>query len=270
MLKNFTKLITFKYKLSKNSCFEWSDDKLSLKNIRNFKILPSSLLLGIDNQKEIILKNTKKFAEDYKSNNALLWGTRGNGKSTLIKSIFREQSLIYKKLKLIQLKKNNLQNILQLYEILDNFKSLRFIIFIDDLSFEKNSDEYNQIKSLIDGNIIEQPNNIIIYATSNRRHLVSREMIENEKSSAIHTHESVEEKVSLSDRFGIWLGFHNISQNDYINIIKSYGDFFKLNISNKEINDSLIWSKTRGNMTGRTAWQYIIELSANKKIHLDY
>ena len=163
-----------------------------------------------------------------------------------------------------------MQNILKLYEILDGFKSFRFIIFIDDLSFEKNSEEYNQIKSLIDGNIIEQPNNIIIYATSNRRHLVSREMIENEKSSAIHTNESVEEKVSLSDRFGIWLGFHNISQNDYINIIKNYGNFFKLNISDKEINNSLIWSKTRGNMTGRTAWQYIIELSANKKIHLDY
>ena len=138
------------------------------------------------------------------------------------------------------------------------------------MSFESNDIEYKNIKSIIDGNVKEQPDNIIIYATSNRRHLMSREMIDNEKSSAIHTDESVEEKVSLSDRFGLWIGFHNISKNDYINIIQNYSNFFNLNISQNEINESLKWSISRGNRSGRTAWQFIINLAAEKKIYLKY
>ena len=150
----------------------------------------------------------------------MLWGSRGNGKSSLIKSVFNEINKKNKNLKLIQLNKNNIFDIEIIYEKYANLKNYNFIIFIDDLSFEKIDSDYKIIKSTLDGSIQNQPKNIVLYVTSNRRHLMPRDMIENERSSAIHTDESVEEKISLSDRFGLWIGFHNISQNDFVNIIK--------------------------------------------------
>ena len=256
--------------LSKNRCFQWNPEFSKFNVISNSKVLPSFILKGIDSQKEILQKNTIKFADGYLTNNVLLWGARGNGKSTLIKSVFKELSIKYSNLKLIQLNKNNLDDIHKIYQILRNNESLRFIIFIDDLSFEKIDLDYKLIKSVLDGSIINQPENAVIYVTSNRRHLMPRDMIDNERSSAIHTDESVEEKISLSDRFGIWLGFHNLSQEEYIEIIKGYDKYFNLEITKEELNESLKWSKIRGNRNGRTAWQYILELSSNKKIKINY
>ena len=222
----------------------------------------------MERQKKIILSNTISFSDGNFTNNALLWGARGNGKSSLIKSVFNEISKKNKKLKLIQLNKNNIFDIEIIYEKFANLKNYSFIIFIDDLSFEKIDSDYKIIKSTLDGSIQNQPKNIILYVTSNRRHLMPRDMIENERSSAIHTDESVEEKISLSDRFGLWIGFHNISQNDFVNIIFKYCEKFKLPFNEKTEKEAIKWSLQRGNRTGRSAWQFIINYAAenNKKI----
>ena len=198
----------------------------------------------------------------------MLWGSRGNGKSSLIKSVFNEINKKNNNLKLIQLNKNNIFDIEIIYEKYANLKNYNFIIFIDDLSFEKIDSDYKIIKSTLDGSIQNQPNNILLYVTSNRRHLMPRDMIENERSSAIHTDESVEEKISLSDRFGLWIGFHNISQNDFINIISKYCQKFNLPFDEKTKKEAIKWSLQRGNRTGRSAWQFIINYAAenNKKI----
>jgi len=270
MLKFFTILFKKNTNFRESQFYKWNDQKLNFEKIKLSKIIPLSLLKGIDEQKNLIKKNTIKFAEGFKTNNALLWGVRGNGKSTLIKSTFNELSNKYENIKLIELNKDNIQNILEIYKTLENNKKFRFIIFIDDLSFEKSDSEYKSVKSMLDGTLAKQPDNIIIYATSNRRHLMPEDMINNEKSSAIHTNENIEEKISLSDRFGLWIGFHNISQNDYINIIKSYCDYLKIDYSENDIKRSLEWSLSRGNRTGRSAWQFIIELASNKKITINF
>lgn len=270
MLNFITQFFNNKSIFVNNKCFKWNNTLSNFEKIDDFKIIPSYLLLGIDNQKKIIVKNTNKFAQGFKTNNALLWGVRGNGKSTLIKSTFNEISEKFQNLKLIEINKNDINQIIKIFNLLKNINNSRFIIFIDDLSFEKLDPEYKNIKSMLEGNISHQPNNVIIYATSNRRHLMSQDMIDNEKSSAIHKNENIEEKVSLSDRFGLWIGFHNLSQNEYINIFKSYSNFFKIKINEVDIKKSLEWSIKRGNRTGRTAWQYILELASDKEILIDY
>ena len=173
-------------------------------------------------------------------------------------------------LRLIQLKKNNIFDIEKIYQLIGKFSKMRFIIFIDDLSFEKIDSDYKIIKSTLDGSIQIQPKNIILYITSNRRHLMPRDMIDNERSSAIHTDESVEEKISLSDRFGLWIGFHNISQEVYLNIIKSYCNHYKIDYSNEDLKDSIKWSIQRGNRTGRSAWQYIIGLASKNNLKINF
>ena len=167
-------------------------------------------------------------------------------------------------LKLIQLNKNNIFDIEKIYQLIGKFVNVRFIIFIDDLSFEKIDSDYKIIKSTLDGSIQNQPTNIVLYITSNRRHLMPRDMIDNERSSAIHTDESVEEKISLSDRFGLWIGFHNLSQVEYLKIVKSYCNYYEIRCDKIVEDNALKWSLQRGNRTGRTAWQYIIQLAAEK------
>ena len=184
--------------------------------------------------------------------------------------MFNHVSKDYTSLKLIQLKKSNINDIEKIYSILSKFKDLRFIIFIDDLSFEKIDIDYKIIKSSLDGSIQNQPSNIILYITSNRRHLMPRDMIDNERSSAIHTHENIDEKISLSDRFGLWIGFHNISQEEYLIIIKNYCKYYKIDYSDKDLKDSIKWSLQRGNRTGRTAWQYIIQLASTKNLKISF
>ena len=223
-LSNFLSNLT----VSRGSVFIWDSKIKNLKIISNFRCLDLDLLVGVERQKNTILNNTVNFSEGNFTNNALLWGSRGNGKSSLIKSVFNKVNKKNKNLKLIQLNKNNIFDIEIIYEKYANFKNFNFIIFIDDLSFEKIDSDYKIIKSTLDGSIQNQPKNIILYVTSNRRQLMPRDMIENERSSAIHTDESVEEKISLSDRFGLWIGFHNISQNDFINIISKYFEKFNM------------------------------------------
>ena len=267
---NFYTFFNLKYIFYRNKSFIWDSSKKRLEIIKKIKSINIELLIGINRQKNTLLNNTINFAKGNFTNNALLWGARGNGKSTLIKTIFNLISKDYSSLKLIQLNKNNIQDIEKIYSIIDNFKELRFILFIDDLSYEKNDNDYKIIKSTLEGSIRNQPRNIIQYITSNRRHLMPRDMIDNERSSAIHTDESVEEKISLSDRFGLWIGFHNISQEVYLNIIKSYCNHYKIDYSNEELNDSIKWSIQRGNRTGRSAWQYIIELASKKNLKINF
>ena len=256
--------------LKNNKHFYWDSENKKFNVIENLKSVNLNILVGIDKQKDIIFKNTINFAKGNLTNNALLWGSRGNGKSSLIKSVFNEISKNYKNLRLIQLDKDNLNNIANIYTIIQKFKKMRFIIFIDDLSFETINNDYKIIKSTLDGSIINQPSNIIIYITSNRRHLMPRDMIDNEKSSAIHTDENIDEKVSLSDRFGLWIGFHNISQETYLKIIKTYFDYYKIEYSDNDLNNSIKWSLSRGNRTGRTAWQYILNMASENNLRINF
>ena len=254
--------------LNKGNAFVWNSKEKNIKAIKKINTIDLKLLVGVEKQKKILLKNTENFAIGNFTNNALLWGTRGNGKSTLIKSLFLKLSQKYTSLKLIQLKRNNIFDIEKIYPILSELPNMRFIIFIDDLSFEKIDSDYKIIKSTLDGSIQNQPTNIVLYVTSNRRHLMPRDMIDNERSSAIHTDESVEEKISLSDRFGLWIGFHNLSQKDFLNIVKTYCKFYKINYSKETETEAIRWSIQRGNQTGRSAWQFIIQLAAEKDMKL--
>ena len=254
--------------LNKGNAFVWNSKEKNIKAIKKINTIDLKLLVGVEKQKKILLKNTENFAIGNFTNNALLWGTRGNGKSTLIKSVFLKLSQKYTSLKLIQLKRNNIFDIEKIYPILSELPNMRFIIFIDDLSFEKIDSDYKIIKSTLDGSIQNQPTNIVLYVTSNRRHLMPRDMIDNERSSAIHTDESVEEKISLSDRFGLWIGFHNLSQKDFLNIVKTYCKFYKINYSKETETEAIRWSIQRGNQTGRSAWQFIIQLAAGKDMKL--
>ena len=226
-LSNFLSNLT----LSRGNAFIWDSKIKNLKIITHFRFIDLDLLIGIERQKKTIYDNTINFAEGNFTNNALLWGSRGNGKSSLIKSVFNEINKKNNNLKLIQLNKNNIFDIEYIYKLFGKYEQFKFILFIDDLSFEKIDSDYKIIKSTLDGSIHNQPTNILLYVTSNRRHLMPRDMIDNERSSAIHTDESVEEKISLSDRFGLWIGFHNLSQNDYLEIVIKYCNEFKLIIN---------------------------------------
>ena len=267
---SFYTFFTLRFILYKNKSFIWKSKKNRFKVIKIITSININLLTGIDMQKKSVLNNTINFAKGNFTNNVLLWGTRGNGKSTLIKSIFNFVSKDYTPLRLIQLNKNNIGEIEIIYSILDKFKYLRFIIFIDDLSFEKNNSDYTIIKSTLEGTIQNQPRNIILYITSNRRHLMAINMIDNERSSAIHTDENIEEQISLSDRFGLWIGFHKFSQEEYLKIIKNYCEYYKINYSNENIKDGIKWSLQRGNRTGRTAWQYVVQIAADKNLKINF
>ena len=264
----FITFFLLKNLLNKGNAFVWNSKEKNIKAIKKINTIDLKLIVGVEKQKKILLKNTENFAIGNFTNNALLWGTRGNGKSTLIKSVFLKLSQKYTSLKLIQLKRNNIFDIEKIYPILSELPNMRFIIFIDDLSFEKIDSDYKIIKSTLDGSIQNQPTNIVLYVTSNRRHLMPRDMIDNERSSAIHTDESVEEKISLSDRFGLWIGFHNLSQKDFLNIVKTYCKFYKINYSKETETEAIRWSIQRGNQTGRSAWQFIIQLAAEKDMKL--
>ena len=264
----FFKNYFLKDKIKKNSYFIWNNESKNIQFIKNYRPLKLDLIIGVDSQKKILLNNTYNFAEGNFTNNALLWGARGNGKSSLIKSVFDKISLTHKNLKLIQLNKDNIFDIELIYTILGKINKFRFIIFIDDLSFEKIDSDYKIIKSTLDGSIQNQPTNILLYVSSNRRHLMPRDMIDNERSSAIHTDESVEEKISLSDRFGLWIGFHKLSQIEYLKIIEAYCDNYKIIFDDNLKKDSIKWSLQRGNRTGRTAWQFILDYASKENLKI--
>ena len=259
-----------KIKISNENGYLWSAENFQLTPVKKINSINIDLLKGIDQTKSILLENTKQFSQGFPANNVLLWGARGMGKSSLVKSIHREISLQKNKnrLILIEIYRDDIKTLPLLISQLNNYEH-RFIIYCDDLSFNDNENNYKSLKTVLDGGIMERSQNIIFYATSNRRHLMARSMIENENSTAINPSESAEEKISLSDRFGLWLGFYQCSQDEYLSIVNSYANYFKLKITDKELKDLAIeWSVTRGSRSGRVAWQFIQDLAGKLKIKL--
>jgi uncharacterized protein len=229
------------------------------------------LLKGIDRMRDILIENTERFASGLPANNALLWGARGMGKSSLVKAAHATINLERKpadRLKLIEIHREDIESLPALMELV-RASSFRFIVFCDDLSFDGNDASYKSLKAVLEGGIEGRPDNVILYATSNRRHLLAREMIENERSTAINPGEAVEEKVSLSDRFGLWLGFHRCSQDEYLAMVKGYCGHFGIELPEEELErEALEWSTTRGSRSGRVAWQYVQELAGRLGVKL--
>ena len=253
-----------------STAYVWDKELNHLKAIKNVSRLDLTLLKGLEQQTQILYDNTKQFAQGLPANNALLWGARGTGKSSLIKAIHGNINENTKfSIILVEIFREDINSLPALLDRLKNNKK-RFILFCDDLSFEDKDTEFKSLKAVLEGGIEGRPENVIFYATSNRRHLMPRDMIENEQSSAIHTSESVEEKVSLSDRFGLWLGFHPINQETYFEIVDSYAKKYNLEIDNTDLkSQALEWSMTRGSRSGRVAWQFIQDLAGKqgKKIN---
>src|SRR5690348_7271133 len=229
------------------------------------------LLKGIDRMRDILIENTERFAGGLPANNALLWGARGMGKSSLVKAAHASVNLDRKpadRLKLIEIHREDIESLPALMEVL-RASDFRFIVFCDDLSFDGNDASYKSLKAVLEGGIEGRPDNVILYATSNRRHLLAREMIENERSTAINPGEAVEEKVSLSDRFGLWLGFHRCSQDEYLAMVKGYCDHYGIKLPEDELErEALEWSTTRGSRSGRVAWQFTQELAGRLGVRL--
>ena len=253
-----------------STAYVWDKELNHLKAIKNVSRLDLTLLKGLEQQTQILYDNTKQFAQGLPANNALLWGARGTGKSSLIKAIHGNINENTKfSIILVEIFREDINSLPALLDRLKNNKK-RFILFCDDLSFEDKDTEFKSLKAVLEGGIEGRPENVIFYATSNRRHLMPRDMIENERSSAIHTSESVEEKVSLSDRFGLWLGFHPINQETYFEIVDSYAKKYNLVIDHTDLkSQALEWSMTRGSRSGRVAWQFIQDLAGKqgKKIN---
>lgn len=255
--------------------FVWQADSQSLHPVAKVNRMDISLLQGIGGQSEILLANTRHFARGLPANNALLWGARGTGKSSLVKAahakinLEAEQDSTITPLLLVEIHREDIPTLPRLLNDLGN-SDKRCIIFCDDLSFDSDDASYKSLKAVLEGGIEGRPDNVIFYATSNRRHLMPRDMIENERSSAINPAEAVEEKVSLSDRFGLWLGFHNCDQNTYLDIINGYVDHFGLDYPAEDLRaEALEWSITRGARSGRVAWQFIQDLAGRLGKKLD-
>jgi predicted AAA+ superfamily ATPase len=229
------------------------------------------LLKGVDRMRDILMENTERFANGLPANNALLWGARGMGKSSLVKAAHASINADRKpadKLKLIEIHREDIESLPALMEQL-RASSFRFIVFCDDLSFDGNDASYKSLKAVLEGGIEGRPENVILYATSNRRHLLAREMIENERSTAINPGEAVEEKVSLSDRFGLWLGFHRCSQDEYLAMVRGYCSHFGIKVDDEALErEALEWSTTRGSRSGRVAWQFVQELAGRLGVKL--
>jgi uncharacterized protein len=246
--------------------FIWNAIERSLHPVTLVNHIDLHLLIGIDQSRDTLLQNTTRFANGFAANNTLLWGARGMGKSSLVKSVHSNvnQHLNAQDkphLKLIEIHREDLETLPQLMSALRG-RYERIIIFCDDLSFDTHDTSYKSLKAVLDGGIEGRPDNVLFYATSNRRHLLARDMIENESSTAIHAGEAVEEKVSLSDRFGLWLGFHACSQTDYLAMVMSYAAAYEIDMPLSILNQhALEWSMTRGSRTGRVAWQFICDLA---------
>lgn len=241
----------------------WHGDSEMLEPISEIKPIPLSLLHGIDHVCEILQRNTLQFAKGLPANNALLWGARGMGKSSLVKAVFADVVAENNLLSLIEVHRDELDTLPALLRKIRDDKK-RYILFCDDMSFDAEDSSYKSLKSVLDGSIAGRPDNVVFYATSNRRHLMPREMMENERRTAIHPGEAVEEKASLSDRFGLWLGFHGCSQQDYLAMIDAYAAYFKLSKTNSLHSEALEWATTRGSRSGRVAWQFITDLAGRQ------
>ena len=241
-----------------SDAFVWQAETDSFLPVAEVNRVPLSLLKGIDSMRDILLANTKRFARGLPANNALLWGARGMGKSSLVKAVRGEVEGV----KLVEIHRDDIASLPRLLAHLRAEPGKRFILFCDDLSFEAVDTSYKSLKAVLEGGIEGRPANVLFYATSNRRHLMPREMVDNERSTAINPGEAVEEKVSLSDRFGLWIGFHNCSQDDYLAMVRAYAKHHGLSVAQQELDrDALEWARGRGSRSGRVAWQFIQDLA---------
>lgn len=242
--------------------FIWDATAQSLLPVLEISRIPLELLKGIDRQRDQLLANTQRFAKGLSANNALLWGARGTGKSALVKAVHASvQSKLQADLKLVEIHREDISSLGALLSLLAQAK-VPCLLVCDDLSFDAGDGAYRDLKTVLEGGVAGRPSNVIFYATSNRRHLMPRDMIDNERSTAIHPDEAIEEKTSLSDRFGLWLGFHNINQADYLEIVEAYVQHFGLKIPPENLRRrALEWAMTRGSRSGRVAWQFIEDLA---------
>lgn len=250
--------------------FVWNAESGTLEPVPEVARVDLPLLKGIDRLRDILLDNTRRFARGLPANNALLWGARGMGKSSLVKAAHAAVnaetpgSLI-----LIEIHREDIESLPRLMGLVRG-QARRCVIFCDDLSFDRDDTSYKSLKAVLEGGIEGRPRNVIFYATSNRRHLMPRDMIENERSTAINPSETVEEKVSLSDRFGLWLGFHNCSQEEFLAMVEGYAAHYGLKIDAQTLHaEAIEWAATRGSRSGRVAWQFIQDLAGRLGQTLD-
>ncbi|MEM7599709.1 MAG: ATP-binding protein, partial [Pseudomonadota bacterium] len=226
------------------------------------------LLVGINRSRDTLLANTLQFARGLPANNALLWGARGMGKSSLVKAVHAAVLDEGAALKIVELQREDLTSVGRLLSLLRD-SAERFVLFCDDLSFSHDDQHYKSLKAVLDGGIEGRPDNVVFYATSNRRHLMPRDMIENERAAAISPSEATEEKVSLSDRFGLWLGFHPCDQDSYLAMIRGYCDAYGVEIDDETLRaEAIEWQATRGSRSGRVAWQYFTDLAGRRGVSL--
>ena len=246
----------------------WEAQLRKLQKIDEIERLPLSCLEGIEQQKQQLLENSRAFAKGLRANNALLWGARGTGKSSLLKAV--HGALLSEGLDcaIVEVQREDIQDLPYIMQVLKQ-SNRRFILFCDDLAFEEADSSYKSLKAVLEGGLSGRPDNIVFYATSNRRHLMPRQMIDNERGSAINPSEAIEEKISLSDRFGLWIGFHSVDQETYLTMIETYVAFYKLPVELEQVkSEALTWCIGRGHRSGRTAYQFIIHLAGKLGITL--
>ena len=253
--------------------FVWYPEGNRLVPVHRVSRVDMSLLKGIDRVRDLLVENTERFARGLPANNALLWGARGMGKSSLVKATHAAVSEAGRKtsggLKLVEIHREDIESLPALMALLRGAPH-RFIVFCDDLSFDAEDTSYKSLKAVLEGGIEGRPDNVILYATSNRRHLMAREMMENERATAINPGEAVEEKVSLSDRFGLWLGFHRCSQDEYLAMVQGYVAYYRIPLTGEALaREALEWATTRGARSGRVAWQYVQDVAGRLGVRLD-
>lgn len=254
------------FELGEADAYHWRGESGALLPVPRVSRVPLDMLRGIDHVRDVLLKNTEQFARGHGANNALLWGARGMGKSSLVKAIHADIGARggFLRLILIEIAREDLETLPELMRAISG-REERFIVFCDDLSFDSGETSYKSLKTILDGGLEGRPDNVLFYATSNRRHLMPRDMIENERSTAINPSEAVEEKVSLSDRFGLWLGFHNSDQDTYLAMVLGYADYYGLSLDDDVLRARAIeWAATRGARSGRVAIQLIRTLAGEQ------
>ncbi len=248
--------------------FVWHVDPDRLEPVQNINRVPLNLLVGVDRSRDTLLQNTQQFAAGLPANNALLWGARGMGKSSLVKAVHADVHEAHSDLKIVELQREDLPSVGRLLNLLRGAPA-RFLLYCDDLSFSHDDQHYKSLKAVLDGGIEGRPDNVILYATSNRRHLMPRDMIENERGSAINPSEAVEEKVSLSDRFGLWLGFHPCDQDQYLSMIDGYCSAYGVKVAADTLRaEAIEWQATRGGRSGRVAWQFFMDLAGRHGVSI--
>ena len=249
--------------------FVWHVAPDRLTPVTSISRVELNLLVGINRSRDILLQNTLQFSQGFGANNALLWGARGMGKSSLVKAVHGYVCAQGHPLKIVELQRADLPSVSRLLNHLRVSKH-RFLLFCDDLSFSHDDQYYKSLKAVLDGGIEGRPDNVLFYATSNRRHLMPRDMIENERSSSINPSEAVEEKVSLSDRFGLWLGFHPCTQDEYLDMINGYCVAYGVSVDSEILRaEAIEWQATRGARSGRVAWQFFVDLAGRSSVSLE-